>query len=914
MEFFLRWSCLVCYLAMAFLTSDVASFETSLRHVRHPHEGHRAHHHGWTAISALQMKSRDRSQRARLSAREGLLEQEESPDQCRKHKYKWRLDINKRCIKSFGEHSIWDSSRGHGDYCRKGYKKCLTMYYVECCTRPEGPKELKDYCKIQESEGQPLDPACELEPAIQEIKDEVQVMVNSADELINPKPENVTLTTPTNASITTPNGTGLAPASAPAGAAPAGSVPARSAPATSVPGAPTEQSGAEAEKSETQPAEGGSATPQPEQTAVSTAGLEEQTSGTTFYPAPAPAVASPAAASPAAASPAAASPAAASSSPAAVPVEGSVETATTVRPPSSQHQEKVQDQQESLADQEKSSCERFVTSAQRVKLLLAELKKQKDRVLADENHDLDLNKQVITLLDVGAFVPEQQQLCQVKPSPEDDLDDDEDDSDSETGEDEEAGNHSDEMGKDDDDLEIEDSTRQEVVVVHTKVFVNLTVWVNQMSGAIKDVETKVHPNGRKWWRFRYEYTVIETIFLAISILIFLVLIYLLELLNRQSQRHVNLKLLEYMGTGLYRVNFRSFLLGSAAFNILFLVYWLLSYTYVFEWLAVAVKEKAQIRTPFFGVSYYLTLMDVNMHLFGGFVLYELFIMQVVREVRIELKSWRDLALTTTPEGKTAINVRALDKKDLNLMKSKMEAYRLEQRFFEKLENNPAYHEALEDVGLDNFAHLFVIDDEKRKTTFHVYLTIYMGECIQDLCSVSLPTWILMILTFVSASVFCWVSATGLSQFLIPLNLTFILILLLMYLVAKKIVREVLEQDLGRVPFRYRTATNLCQGIQFILFQISYGFTRIIMSHEFVTERFWTWVLVTTLFAVVYLLWTWIGAEIISLMLACLALPPHIPTARLADHIKELHDWLKEDRQDGGLLKTCSKRFGAAASI
>jgi len=1030
MKFFLHRS--FRYLAVAFLTSFVVPFSVAqnLRQVQ------LAHHHGWNPISALHMATKKGLQRAFLSVQGGLTEEEESQDMCRGHKYEWKLEISRRCQKAFGDESRWDVARGHGSYCRLGYRKCLTMYYVECCSRKEGPKKLNDYCKIRDSQGMPTDPACRFQPNITKIDNEVKVMVKTADEVVNPKPKpSTTLTTSRVFVVVGSSPAGAAPTgSVPTGAVPAGAASAGAASAgpkdqtsvTAVSGGPEEQtsvthvSGGPDEQTSLTPV---SASPEVDQTSVTAVPgtPEEQTSVTAVS-----------------AGPGEQTPVLAFS-PAAAPAAASAPAAAPVLPPCRPQQGKTQESDEEKqkadeVDEKILACKRFAEASQRVQLLIGEVKKQKDLEEADHDLDPDLKSQVDKVLAVGSFLQGQQQICQVKVTPSDDDDDDEDDSDFDSDEDEEedsehgtetagtrlvneksggkeagsesdetangdgatktvhdksggkeagsesdetangdgatktehdksggkeagsdsdemgngddatkaghekiggeeAGNDSDDMGNGDnagqrdvtdtgmktgyeesaekeagnemgqiddagqkDVLVIQDPARQEVVVVHTAVFSNLSVWVSSMSAAIHDVETKVHPHGRKWWRYRYEYSMVETLFMVFSIVILLILNYFLHLIDRQSRRENDLKLLQFLGRGLYRVNFQSFLQGSGSLVCLQLVYWVLSYTSIFDWLAGAIQPHVGLRTPFLGLSYYLTLTDVVMHLFGGFVVYELFIIQVVREVRHELATWSELAKPTP-----TVATRGFEGQNLKLVETKLESRRIEQKFNEMIDNMEVYGNALRQKNLDQFARGFVNEEGTRKVKLHLYLTVYMGQCVLDLCGMAVPTWIFISLIFAIGAITCWVTATGFIMFLFPLNMALVVVLVLMYSVSRRIVNDMLgtkKLDPRLMHSKYLTPSNFCQAMQIILFLVSYSFTRIILSYEMVTERFWIWMLVTVSFAVVYYLFAWVGAEVVNHTLTCLAFPPYIHPARLTDHMKDLYDWHMEKTRPG----------------
>lgn len=65
-----------------------------------------------------------------------MLEDDSSEGRCPDNKYKWMGEVLLLCQEEFGPTSVWDVKRGTGTYCQYGFDKCITPYYVECCTRP----------------------------------------------------------------------------------------------------------------------------------------------------------------------------------------------------------------------------------------------------------------------------------------------------------------------------------------------------------------------------------------------------------------------------------------------------------------------------------------------------------------------------------------------------------------------------------------------------------------------------------------------------------------------------------------------------------------------------------------------------------------------------------------------------------
>merc|ERR1719440_2315312 len=94
----------------------------------------------------------------------------------------------------------------------------------------------------------------------------------------------------------------------------------------------------------------------------------------------------------------------------------------------------------------------------------------------------------------------------------------EDDDDSEDDDDAAEDSESDDEEEEEDD----DSTK-----VNGSAVAGLLEWEEEMDKEVNSFEGDVHPHGRKWWRYRYEYTLIEGPVLAISVMLMYFLMWVL---------------------------------------------------------------------------------------------------------------------------------------------------------------------------------------------------------------------------------------------------------------------------------------------------------------------------------------------------------------------------------------------------
>jgi len=102
---------------------------------------------------------------------------------------------------------------------------------------------------------------------------------------------------------------------------------------------------------------------------------------------------------------------------------------------------------------------------------------------------------------------------------EDDDDDDEDD----TAEEDLKKDPAEDWNENED---AEDS--EQVMQVNETAILELLSWDTEADIAVDKFEKNVHPHGYKWWRYRYEYTVVESLVLAFSVMLMYFTMWLLH--------------------------------------------------------------------------------------------------------------------------------------------------------------------------------------------------------------------------------------------------------------------------------------------------------------------------------------------------------------------------------------------------
>merc|ERR1719399_2126785 len=127
-------------------------------------------------------------------------------DKCGESPALWQSDTTKKCKREYGPKSEWSQVIEH---CAKGWNECDGTEYVECCTRPDGPPTLSQFCALKKlsSKATP-DRACYVDQVVQKIKNQTNQIVDKVKELVAQDEENAT-EVPAAANTTDSDGDGV---------------------------------------------------------------------------------------------------------------------------------------------------------------------------------------------------------------------------------------------------------------------------------------------------------------------------------------------------------------------------------------------------------------------------------------------------------------------------------------------------------------------------------------------------------------------------------------------------------------------------------------------------------------------------------------------------------------------------------
>jgi hypothetical protein len=465
----------------------------------------------------------------------------------------------------------------------------------------------------------------------------------------------------------------------------------------------------------------------------------------------------------------------------------------------------------------------------------------------------------------------------------------------------------------------------------------LTSWSSNMDGAVHDMETKIHPHGHKWWRYRYQYSFVESVFLIPCI----ILSYLFHRMFHYIALYVRLipkqgyvawiSVHKYWTTkeptqGMYKFVLIGFVFHAAgmAMTICFLVRFLyrfefFNYLAIFvRWLLEADNPDSNIIVPYTGENYYETLCSVMSHLMWGFLLFAVMAWHIVQGYVKGARQFRAMELMSearqsgnaerinattdklrrenllhwvtqkvTPDaGETgaAQTSRALPEEQLLIAKEPFREY--EVAFLTGLKNccDHTDHEReltmhLSDLGIDmeNWNSMSVQEHQMILDKFP--LRKYFRLVFQSAAAaLAIPHWT----TCVALCILCIIA--GLNAFFLkiafvfllpPVVLCLIITFICLHLFARRLLRQTLDMKKDTSLPDWMTMKRVSHTIQCMLYCLCYMVARLVFSKHMWHEFFWVSALTAVLFLVLLAALSVWGTITMKQLMLAMSLPPNI---------------------------------------
>lgn len=412
----------------------------------------------------------------------------------------------------------------------------------------------------------------------------------------------------------------------------------------------------------------------------------------------------------------------------------------------------------------------------------------------------------------------------------------------------------------------------------------------EMNQAIDNFETQVHPHGTKWWRYRFEYTILESVVFAISVVVlYLLKLFIFGLSYFQEHR--------FYKTGrtqnIYRYSFLYVILQAAcvwlvvAFAYLLYIPW--GEKNVLNLCATAFHSfvDGAFNVPYMGYSWLYLVLDIQIQLFATYCLYAVFLYFVSRNYIAALEDWKAIDISTSMDG----GLQSKSAANEFLYTRFAEVIRL------RVENTPSLKASFRKppvrLRMDGVSGL----DKKTQGDgggscdfkLHLYLTEGLGKSMEFLVDVSLVTNLWLAATALVVAFFAYMYQLAFMYLLPPFVLLGILILVSGYALSKHFLS--LSEDLDHdAEATCVTVHNFCRTVQIVLYCIFYGFARLLISADiFVNYPLVYLSALVTLILILFSLAVF-GGQIMKETTCALMLPPHISNDRFARTLKAIMEW------------------------
>jgi len=425
----------------------------------------------------------------------------------------------------------------------------------------------------------------------------------------------------------------------------------------------------------------------------------------------------------------------------------------------------------------------------------------------------------------------------------------------------------------DDDDEDEDEERMEV---NGTAVAALLEFDTEMEGAVTGFEKGVHPHGNKWWRYRYEYTLVESLVLFVSLMLLYWVMYILHGVSFfEKFKFYNVGL----SSRLYRYAWSYFVFHSAALMVMVTLAYMLYMPWgpvnIFDICGKAFHEwvDGRANVPFLGYSWLLMALDVQFQLFVTFAIYSVFILFTTHNFAKALDDWK--AIADNPYESKRLAVNDYHYNDFNAI------------LIHRVKNDKRFQAAFHDLklrcpGVDGV-------DQRRQDVndfrLHLYLTDSLGKALEYLVEVSLKSIGFLAVSALIVAMLAHHYQVAFMYFLPVFIVIGILLFVIGYFLARDLRNHDHVQDLKNI-----TVHTYCRMIQICLYCVFFSFSRLLLSSDIFTD--YPKVYMCSFFGlliVMFMAW-WVAGEIMKATICAIVLPHESQEDRFKNNLQHVAYW------------------------
>lgn len=395
-----------------------------------------------------------------------------------------------------------------------------------------------------------------------------------------------------------------------------------------------------------------------------------------------------------------------------------------------------------------------------------------------------------------------------------------------------------------------------------------------MDKSVEEFETKVHPHGKKWWRYRYEYTLVECLVLAFSVMLLYGVMYLLHGVSFFGRfKFYNIgrtaRLVRYAwGYVVFHAAATMLMVTSA-----YMLYMPWGESNIIDAGAKAFHEAVDGRAnvPFLGYSWLLMILNVQFQLFVCFMIYAFFILAIIRNFQRALDDWKTLS-DEDFHG------------DTGLLPINVELYKT---FDKILKHRVKRSTSLQSCFVQTKLSLDGVDGLRQASTgvnefkLHLYFTDSFGKALEYLVEVSMKTNLVLCISSLFVALLAHHFQVAFMYFLPG----FIVLVFVLFgggfYVAHGLKKGYKDHDHDK-PMEWITLHSYCRSIQIVLYCVFFSFSRLLLSNDIFTNYPKVYLgALAALIGVLIFTW-WFAANTMKETICAIILPPQISE----DHFKK----------------------------
>jgi len=418
--------------------------------------------------------------------------------------------------------------------------------------------------------------------------------------------------------------------------------------------------------------------------------------------------------------------------------------------------------------------------------------------------------------------------------------------------------------------------------------------LNDVEKHTSELDTGLHPHGKKWWRYRYEHSYIEAV-----IMIFIVILYLIWNVSvRQLKNTIYVwslppgrcdasraeEIAEETHGAMYMLWLHSLAEQMLVCILVFLTVWTIAQTPLVHVIPQILRPSEDMRVPQDGEDYKRLALDICTIFFFAIMFFYGLMFAVAHESRmmiLELKDFSDKQATVQ-----ASSAASRPRRLASMAESSIEFENCRQHFITHMSFEMQQRSSSEYMEISR-----LLGGSLEKFPLWHYLRLNVRLTVVELFTLSWTLWVPVVIVFVALTLlhrFAHMGYVRIMGFFAVLLIGIILSLFWRVTAARTAILQGVPPSKGAksIDEKYNTEPLWMVALQFALFFVCYGVARTICQSWMWELHFWPVLCLTLVAIATAVVFVWLVAPAIPIFCAMMAMPPYMdPTnIKLMRHV------------------------------